>query len=33
MPPHGGSFNGATHSHDVEYPDDDWNIHAMIDKG
>ena len=32
MPPHGGSFNGAMHSHDAEFPDDDWNLYAMIDK-
>lgn len=32
MAPHGPGFNGALHSHDAEYPDDDWNLYAMIDR-
>ena len=31
MPPHGGSFAGATHSHDPEFPDDDWNLYSMLE--
>jgi hypothetical protein len=23
---------GAGHSHDPEYPDDDWNLYAMLDR-
>ena len=32
MAPHGPGFSGALHSHDAEYPDDDWNLYAMIDR-
>ncbi|KAJ1403075.1 galactose-binding domain-like protein [Ochromonadaceae sp. CCMP2298] len=32
MPPHGGGFAGATHSHDPEFPDDDWNLYSMLDE-
>ena len=31
MPPHGGSFAGATHSHDPEFPDDNWNLYSMLE--
>lgn len=31
MPPHGPGFSGATHSHDPEYPEDDWNLYSMLD--
>ena len=31
MPPHGPGFSGALHSHDAEFPDDDWNLYSMID--
>lgn len=31
MPPHGPGLIGATHSHDPEFPDDNWNLYAMID--
>ena len=31
MPPHGPGFFGALHSHNPEYPDDNWNLYAMID--
>eukprot|EP01041_Mallomonas_annulata_P010559 gene10559-22030_t len=31
MAPHGPGFTGATHSHDPEFPDDDWNIYSQID--
>ena len=31
MPPHGGSFAGASHSHDVQFPDDTWNLYSMLD--
>jgi hypothetical protein len=32
MPPHGGGFAGATHSHDPEFPDDAWNLYSMLDE-
>jgi hypothetical protein len=32
MAPHGGGMLGAGHSHDPEYPDDDWNLYAMLDR-
>jgi len=32
MPPHGPGFSGALHSHDPEFPDDDWNLYSMIDR-
>lgn len=32
MPPHGPGFSGALHSHDAEYPDDDWNLYSVIDR-
>eukprot|EP01035_Chromulina_nebulosa_P025713 gene25713-33577_t len=32
MPPHGEGFVGSTHSHSVEYPDDSWNLYAMLDQ-
>ena len=31
MAPHGPGFTGALHSHNPEYPDDNWNLYAMID--
>ena len=31
MPPHGPGMSGATHSHSVEYPDDNWNLYSMMD--
>ena len=31
MPPHGPGMVGAAHSHDVRYPDDTWNLYAMLD--
>ena len=32
MPPHGsGACNNASHSHDPEFPDDNWNLYSMID--
>lgn len=31
MGPHGGSMPGAGHSHDPEFPDDDWNLYSMLD--
>lgn len=31
MPPHGGSFAGASHSHDPEFPEDTWNLYSMLD--
>lgn len=33
MPPHGPGFSGALHSHDPEFPNDDWNLYANLDKG
>jgi hypothetical protein len=32
MPPHGPGLYGATHSHNPEYPDDAWNLYAMLDQ-
>lgn len=32
MPPHGGGFAGGTHSHDPEFPDDNWNLYSFIDR-
>ena len=29
--PHGPTFPGSTHSHSVEYPEDSWNLYAMLD--
>eukprot|EP01031_Cornospumella_fuschlensis_P052959 gene52959-64695_t len=31
MPPHGHGMAGAGHSHDTKYPDDTWNLYAMLD--
>lgn len=31
MPPHGPGMTGATHSHDAEYPDDEWNLYTQLD--
>ena len=31
MPPHGAGMCGATHSHSVEFPDDNWNLYSMLD--
>lgn len=31
MPPHGPGMIGGAHSHDPEYPDDDWNLYSMLD--
>jgi hypothetical protein len=31
MPPHGGGMAGASHSHDPEYPEDNWNLYSMLD--
>lgn len=31
MPPHGPGMYGATHSHNPEYPDDNWNLYSMIE--
>lgn len=33
MPPHGGGMKGACHSHDPEYPDDDWNLYTQLEPG
>jgi hypothetical protein len=30
--PHGPTFPGSTHSHSVEYPEDSWNLYAMLDQ-
>ena len=32
MPPHGPGFSGALHSHDPEFPEDDWNLYSMVDR-
>ena len=32
MPPHGPGFLGATHSHDPEFPDDNWNLYSMLEE-
>lgn len=29
--PHGPGMDGATHSHSVEYPEDNWNLYSMLD--
>ena len=31
MPPHGPGMSNATHSHDPEFPEDDWNLYSMLD--
>lgn len=31
MAPHGPGMSNATHSHDPEFPDDDWNLYSMLD--
>lgn len=31
MAPHGPGMSGATHSHDPEFPDDEWNLYSMLD--
>lgn len=31
MPPHGPGHVGSCHSHDTRYPDDSWNLYAMLD--
>lgn len=31
MPPHGPGMTNATHSHDPEFPNDDWNLYSMLD--
>lgn len=31
MAPHGTGFSGTTHSHSEQYPDDTWNLYAMLD--
>lgn len=31
MSPHGPGMTGATHSHNPEYPDDNWNLYSMIE--
>ena len=31
MPPHGPGVSGGLHSHDPQYPDDDWNLYSMLD--
>lgn len=30
MPPHGPGMIGGTHSHDPQYPDDDWNLYTHV---
>lgn len=30
MPPHGPNVLGATHSHNPQYPDDEWNLYAWL---
>ena len=32
MPPHGPGMKGALHSHDPEFPDDDWNLYSHLDR-
>ncbi len=32
MPPHGPGLYGAGHSHDPEYPEDNWNLYSMMDR-
>ena len=29
---HGPGMGGAGHSHDAEYPDDDWNLYQHLDE-
>ncbi len=31
MSPHGPGMYGAGHSHDPEYPEDNWNLYSMLD--
>ena len=31
MSPHGPGFSGAGHSHNPEYPDDNWNLYSFLD--
>ena len=31
MAPHGPGMTGATHSHDAQFPEDDWNLYSMLD--
>ena len=31
MPPHGPGMVGSNHSHNTQYPDDSWNLYAMLD--
>jgi hypothetical protein len=31
MSPHGSGMIGATHSHNPEYPDDEWNLYTQLD--
>ena len=31
MPPHGPGVTGACHSHDPQFPDDNWNLYSMLD--
>ena len=31
MPPHGPGLAGACHSHDAQFPDDNWNLYSMLD--
>jgi hypothetical protein len=31
MPPHGVGCTGVTHSHNPEYPDDNWNLYSLIE--
>jgi hypothetical protein len=31
MPPHGSGMIGSNHSHNTKYPDDTWNLYAMLD--
>lgn len=30
MPPHGGGLIGATHSHNPEFPEDNWNLYTQL---
>jgi hypothetical protein len=29
--PHGPGMIGGIHSHDIQYPDDNWNLYSMLD--
>jgi len=29
---HGPGMGGAGHSHDAEFPDDDWNLYQHLDE-